>query len=495
MRMPNWIARLLGSVEVPESPPVATPETPPPTRLREAAGANVPDDDEGWRKLTGDSARDLAPLTQARMREIAAYLWQSNLLANRLIELPLAYLLAEGVKLQVKDETAQAWLDKFWTDPINAMDLKLTKRVRELSLFGEQCYPVFVNEVSGMVRLGYLDPALIETVVVDPDNPEQPIGIVTTKKKSVARRYKVIVNGDDAELFTARTCAIRDSFADGECFYFTVNALSSGVRGRSDLLAQADWLDAYDDFLFGEHDRARYQRAFVWDVTLSGLTQEQVDAAAKNYPPPAPNSVNVHNESVKWEAVSPDIGAGDTADAARLLRNHVLGGSTIPEHWFGGGGDVNRAVGAEMGEPTFKLFSMRQRDLRYILDVIARYVLRQRALAAPESGIDLDKPECAPQAVFPEMVSRDITRYATALQQVVVGCALAVEKRYLTRKTAVRIIATVAERLGLEIDADQELADALAEGKAEDDNSAEDDLLPLDAAPDAPAAEPELAVA
>ena len=47
----------------------------------------------------------------ARMGEIAAYLWQANLLANRLIELPLAFLLAEGVKLQVKDAAAQAALD------------------------------------------------------------------------------------------------------------------------------------------------------------------------------------------------------------------------------------------------------------------------------------------------------------------------------------------------------------------------------------------------
>jgi hypothetical protein len=483
MPMPKWLQRFFEGGEPAETSDTS-PDEQPAAALREAAGTTVADDDEGWRKLRGDTRRDLAPLTQARMREIAAYLWQSNLVANRLVELPLAYLLAEGVKLQVKDEAAQAWLDKFWHDPINAMDLKLEKRVRELALFGEQCYPVFVNEVSGMVRLGYLDPAQIATVVTDPDNPEQPIGIVTVKDgRGKARRYRVIVNGDDDELFTRRTREIRDSFADGECFYFTVNALSSGVRGRSDLLAQADWLDAYDEFLFGEHDRARYQRAFIWDVELSGLTQEQIDARAKSIAPPAPNTVRVHNESEKWSAVSPEIGAGETAEAARLLRNHVLGGSTIPEHWFGGGGDVNRAVGAEMGEPTFKLFSMRQRTVRYILEAIARYVLRQRALAAEESGFDLNKDEFAPQAVFPEMVSRDITRYATALQQVVVGCALAVEKGYLTKKTAVRIIATVAGRLGLEIDAEQELADAIAERQAEGDKNAEDDLLPADAVP------------
>jgi hypothetical protein len=51
------------------------------------------------------------------------------------------------------------------------MSLKLPKKVRELSIYGEQCYPTFVNELDGFVRLGYLDPSLIETIVKDPDNP------------------------------------------------------------------------------------------------------------------------------------------------------------------------------------------------------------------------------------------------------------------------------------------------------------------------------------
>lgn len=237
--------------------------------FREAAGETVDPDEEQWRKLSGDARRDLAPMTQHRMQKVAHYLWESNLLANRLIELPLAYLLAEGVQLKVKDADNQETLDRFWKDPINEMALKLPKKVRELALFGEQVYPTFVNDLSGEVRLGYLDPSLIGTVVNDPDNPEQPIGIVTVKnRKGASRRYRVIINGPE-EVFTKRTQQIRQTFEDGEAFYFRVNDLSSGTRGRSDLLAQADWLDAYDQFLFGELERGDFLRAFLWDVTLT----------------------------------------------------------------------------------------------------------------------------------------------------------------------------------------------------------------------------------
>lgn len=443
-----------------------------PLKMREAAGTTVDDEEDGWRRLTGDGTRDLAPVTQRRAREISAWLWQANLMANRLIELPLAFLLADGVSLQVKDKDSQKTLDSFWNDPINSMDLKLPKRVRELALFGEQCYPAFVNAVSGAVRIGYLDPAHIQEVITDPDNPEQPIGVVTVRnEKGRYRRYKVIVNGPE-DVFTERTQRIRAEFQDGECFYFSVNSLSSGVRGRPDLLASADWLDAYDDFLFGEIDRAKFLRSFVWDVTLTGADPDTVNKRAKEITPPGPNSVRVHNDSETWNAVTPDLKAAETTDSARLLRNHVLGGASLPEHWFGGGGDVNRSTGESMGDPAFKIFSMRQKELKHILEEIGRYVLRQQALAISGKDIDFGDQQFEVKAIFPEMIARDTSRYATALQQVVSACTIAVDKRLLSEAMAVQIIASVAGYLGVEIDAVAELAAAKADASAKQEEDA-----------------------
>jgi hypothetical protein len=442
------------------------------TRLRESYGTTIDADEDQWRALTGDYKRDLTPVTQTRMREMAVYLWESNLLANRLIELPLAYLLAEGVALKVDDEENQKIIKRFWRDPINKMKMKLAKKVRELGLYGEQCYPTFVNELSGAVRLGYLDPALIETVVVDPDNPEQPIGIVTCKDRNgIARRYKVIVNGPE-DVFTQRTQGIRDTFTDGEAFYFTINDLSNGKRGRSDLLAQADWLDGYDQFLFGELDRAQFMRAFVWDVTLNGATADEVTQRAQNISAPAPNSVRVHNDGEIWNAVTPGLQAQESSENARLFRNHILGGGGIPEHWYGGGGDVNRAAAAEMGEPTFKTFSMRQQIIKDMLEEIGVYVLRQAYKAAhSQQEPDLEDEAFEVEAIFPEMTARDTSKYAAALQQVVVGVGLALDKQLITEQTAIKIINSIAGRLGIEIDAEDELAKAkeAAAATAEED--------------------------
>lgn len=473
MKLPNWIARLFAGSPPAEAPPETRAET-----MREAAGANIDPDEDHWRKLTGDADRDLSPMTQARMQQMAAYLWESNLMANRLVELGVAYLLAEGVKLTCKDAEAQKVLKRFWRDPINNMPLKLAEKVRELALFGEQCYPVFVNELSGHVRLGYLDPSLIGRVVMDPDNGSQPIGVITRRDAAGnCLRYRTIINGPE-EVFTARTRKIREGYADGECFYVRVNNMAAGGRGRSDLLAQADWLDAYDEFLFGELDRAKFLRAFFWDVTITGGTPEDVKRRAAEISAPAPGAVRVHNDAEQWKAETPDLKAADSSEHARLFRNHVLGGATIPEHWFGGGGDVNRSTAGEMGEPTFKVFSMRQGLWKIVLEDMGRYALRRASLATTGAEPDFEDEAYEVEAVFPELTARDTTKWAAALQQVATAMLVMVNAKLISRATAVKMLATVAGRLGVEIDAEDELANAEQDAATKAANDAFNGLTP-----------------
>lgn len=433
-------------------------------RLVEGAGATVDADDADWRRLSGDGRRDLAPMTHDRMQRLAHFLWESNLLANRLIELPVAYLLSQGVSWRIDDEDAQAALNRHWKDGLNAWDMKLPKRVRELALFGEQCYPVFLDANTGFVRLGYLDPADIATVVTDPENREQPIGIVTKRDaKGNARRYRVIVNVPEAA-FAQRTQEIRAEFADGECFFFRVNDLASATRGRSDLLAQIDWLDAYDQFLFGELDRAGFLRAFVWDVTLTGATPEEVTQRARTISAPKPNSVRVHNEGETWEPKAPSLQSADAAAGARLFRNHVLGGATVPEHWFGGAEDVNKSTGSSMTEPTEKMLDMRQRVVGHLLESIGTYVVRAfwKVLDKELSAKQVELLDTL-RVEWPELTAKDTTKYAAALQQVTAAVSQGMAEALVSRETALRLLTTMAERLGVEIDVDDELLMAQAE--------------------------------
>lgn len=429
----------------------------PTEAFREAAGHTVDPDDALWNALTGDAKRDLSPLSQQRMQETAVYLWDANVIANRIVELPIAYILGEGVRLTAADEDFQPVIDAFWTHPINAMDQTLPGKVRELSLFGEQAWQAFVNPFSGAVQLGYIDPARIKDVIVDPDNPSQAVGLAVKRGAlEKPQLFRVIVNGPET-LFTEKTQALRATFTDGDVFFFTVNTMTTSRRGRSDLRSPADWLDAYDQFLFGELERYNFLRTFVWDVTISGADEAKIKERARQIRAPAPGSVRLHNESEVWKAETPNLQATDTSHGARLFRNHVLGAATVPEHWFGGGGDVNRASAAEMGGPTYKMFSMRQREVKHMLELVGRFVIRQAIIANESREPDWDDPRLKVMAVFPEMIPTDTTKYAAALAQVAGACVTAMEGGILGEEASVNLLATVAGRLGYELDPAQEL--------------------------------------
>ena len=459
------------------APPEAQTAKQATTRLAEANGAygRIDRDEHLWQPLTGGHVdrQHLSVLGQVRMQDTAYWLWEQNLLARQLIETPISFLVGRKLRVTVPDEEAQGWVDAWWRDPITDVALRLPEWMRGLKIFGEQCWPTFVDSMSGHVRLGYLSPCAIATVVRDPDNPACPVGIVTVKdRKGRACRYRIIYAGPET-MFSARTAAIRETFTDGECFYWRRNTLPDSPRGRSDLLASLDWLDAYERYLYGELDRADFLRAFVWDVTLTGATQADVEARAKQIRAPSPGEVRVHNEAEKWEAIAPKLEAHESAAAARLWRNHILSGAALPEHWFGGGGDVNRATAAEMGAPTMKAFAQ-ERDLwTEILRRCAGYVIWRRmdpsGVSAP--GADEFDADLAPAVEWPEMVEQDMSRHAASLQQTSAAVVVALDRGLIGEELAVRIFASVAERLGVEIDptAGLETARKEAAKRAEDD--------------------------
>lgn len=340
---------------------------------------------------------------------------------------------------------------------------------------------MFVDKIAGTVRLGYLDPSLIERVVIDPDNIEQPIAVETVKDaKGRARYYRTIINGPESA-FTRRTQALRQGYTDGECFLFRINDLSAGRRGRSDLLHLADWCDAYEEMLFGEPDRARALRAFFWDVTLTGATPEQVKARAKEIAAPRSGSVRVHNAEEVWKTESPELNAADGAEGARTIRNHILGGASVPEHWFGGGGDVNRSTGESMSEPTLKMLTMRQQFVKHMLESMGRFVLAVNARALGKGEINWGDPAWNVRALMPEITAKDTSRFAQALQQAVVAVGIAVEKGFITDSTAVEIIASIAAMMGVDIDAKAELeaAKEAAAAKREADAFTPPDNTPM----------------
>jgi len=137
-----------------------------------------------YRRLT-QSPRDLHPILQMRMIEIAAWLYDTNPLAKRVLELTRDFVLGDGLHVAAQDRGGDAdvgpmqeVLDAFWSDPFNRLDLRLHDHVLELGLFGEWIPTVGRNPADGSLRLGHIDPALVKEVVFARDNVLQPVAVV-----------------------------------------------------------------------------------------------------------------------------------------------------------------------------------------------------------------------------------------------------------------------------------------------------------------------------
>ena len=185
--------------------------------------------------------------------------------------------------------------------------------------------------------------------------------------------------------------------------------------------------------------------------------------------------VRVHNESEAWQALAPDSHAADLSQTGRVARNHILAGAgALPEHWLGGGGDVNRATAAEMGSPAHKMLAMRRAMWTGILRRAAQYAVARRLDPSGNSWPDFSEPQFSIQVDWPEMVTADLSKHAAALAQATGAVAVALDRGLLSRETAVHVVTASAERLGLEIDAKEELARA----EADEARQAEEDAFP-----------------
>jgi hypothetical protein len=214
-------------------------------------GDDIDSDSNLYRRLSQRKTRDLEPYTRDRMLKMVYYLWVQNPMARSIVEFKKDYVVGRGLEFKAKDDRVQEVLRAHWNDGINRWGRRQHRTVRELFMWGEQIWPVFVQEHTGRVRLGTIDPAQVKEVVVDPLNVEIPIG-VKIRGDAVKREYKLktaLALFDESDL-SDEAVKLRAGMTDGQCFYFSINKLSNSTRGLSDLIQVVDVIDMYDECQF-----------------------------------------------------------------------------------------------------------------------------------------------------------------------------------------------------------------------------------------------------
>lgn len=454
-----------------------------------------------YRKLT-QTPRDLNPLTDERARDIAYWLYDTNPLAKRVVELIRDWVIGDGVTVSVatvgdepneREQAIQAVIDRFWTDPRNRLDLTIDDKILELGLAGEQCYSLAVTPANGHVRLGYIDPGRISRILTDPLDATQPVAVVVKGATSAEEeRFKIVRIDEDVDAKTfgrlvgARvdaSGAVIETYQPsegaepkrylGSCLYFTINKPISATRGRGDLLSLADWIDAFDNMLMGEVDRSLLMKSFVWDITLTGADETVINKRRQELgAAPKPGSVNIHNDRELWAAVNPDLKSFDAQISLDMVLSTVATGAGLPKTWLNGMLDVNRASATEMSEPTIKRLTQRQRYVQHIVETLVTVALDQAELAGrlPErSAADGLLPDAWPLVVtLPEIRTKDLKQIGDTLTATASGLVTALTEHLIDRQTAQDVFALVARQTGVDIDL-ATMRERIEEEQAEDE--------------------------
>lgn len=423
------------------------PEIGPEAPLQEAFdtaiafAGGIDADDHLYRSLTQVKNVDLSPLTQEKMQKIALVLYRINPLAHRIMKLSTAFVAAGNVNIDAPNPEVKNILKEHWEHPVNDWENKLYQRVFEIGMYGELCLPASVTP-TGNVLLGYVSPLEIENVAPLKRDPSTP-GLVILKKlpgETNPKTLKVInyINEKSNKNY---------GYRDGEAFFFPVNKVTDSMRGTSDLLPLADYLDALDQLLFNLLERVGHLNSYIWDVKLTGASTEKINAflADVQSKPPKPGGVRAHNELVEWQAVNPTLQADDNSEHVRLYRNHILGGAGLAEWMYGDSGSAGRAVASEMAEPTYKSLITRQREIKGFISQILNFVI-DKNIQNGNLSKDIDRTFTI---TLPKISLRDFQRTSGALYRSAQAIELMLKNNLIDEERGKKLANSLIDQLDL----------------------------------------------
>lgn len=394
-------------------------------------------EDYGYRGLTGRDIKDLKPLDQSKMLKICFWLYDKNGLAHRIVERYTDFVVGDGITYSCESNDVKDVIDNFWLDEVNQMELAQYQEIRELSIYGEQCYPTKIGEGTGKVRLLYIDPTLINDVLTDPDNAKKKIGVkFTASKFPEGKTLKIINLNEDNEML------------EGECFYFSINNVCNQPRGRSDLFTLADQIDAYENFLFNVGERADLLTRVIIDLLVEGKDDKEIKEIVKKFN--VPNSLEVfgHNEKTKLGFTVPDLGSADVTVGAKVLLNHILAGGGFPPHWFAGGEGLTRATAVSMDLPTKKQLKTRQKYFKWMLSYMFRFQIH---CSVAKGKLSEDKKNEKININLPKIEEKELEIVTGSLVNLTNALMVAEEQQWITPILAEKVFKYVLSNIGMEM--------------------------------------------
>lgn len=406
--------------------------------------------EQGWRLLNGQNTRQLMLAPYDTQVLTAYWLYKTNPLAAFLIDTPAAFISVDQMPFECKNKVIQDLLQKFWDR--NRLEMRWADYMQEQGVFANLVLTANVAEQTGRVKLGYIDPGLIETTIPDPEDVQTKIGVIIRASElyDTRRTLRVILDGDTEEDLSDKAKQMREQMTDGICFLSQINCMSSELLGTSELFNISEHLDSYEQMMLDSGEKHAQFNAFYYDITVSGADAKQLEQERHLYTPPRTGGAFIHNEKVTAQAVAPDLKALDAETASRTQRRHIMGAKGLPNHWYADPEGSNRATASEMDRPTIKRLERRQNQAAALLRTMADFVV-YCALEAKFIIVPDDEAYAYTMSKAP-LTDKDVAKLSTMLRDVSTSLVVAQNNNWIDQPQAAKMFAYCAEMLGFEYD-------------------------------------------
>ena len=391
---------------------------------------------EPWWRNISSGLREINPQLFEKQLKTASKLWLLSPEAKRVIESKKNLILGDGIKIVADEEKTQEVIDAFWNDPVNRWGLKQFSRVRELFLYGEQIYPVVVEDY--VIRLGYVDPLLVKDIKYHELNQEIP------------EEVEIGLGAGDSKTFRVINTLFSDyDNLEDTCFYFAVNKLTGMKRGVSDLMVLMDTLEKFDQSMENELERGELLKNFIWDVTLQGMNDQEIEEWLRKQSIPKPGSIRAHNELVEWKDVTPDLKAAFNEKLIDEIRNRIAVGSGLPKHWLAGIMDVNRATAKDMSEQAYKNMKEAQ---GYVREMFKTMIDVQIEVAITKRKLPDEEKYRKYSIVMPELEEEKFEEAGNVIMQLTNAITMAVNMNFIDEERGAKLFQYVLKKFGLWIE-------------------------------------------
>lgn len=342
-----------------------------------------------------DDARDLLYSSSTYPRDRRGYdrdevladaleAWRVNPLARRIVAMMTQYVVGGGITIESKHKGTNRFLAEWWKHPLNRMATRVYEWCDELTRAGD-LFIVVSTDQAGMSYLRAVPAAEIQDIETAANDLEQELFIIEKPSPAYSnptrnvktgflegRRWKVYNQGDDAPGADGRLEAVM--------LHYAVNRPVGAKFGESDLAPVLRWLTRYAGWLEDRARLNRYRNTFLfWVKARFTNSAERLERQAElNRNPPNPGAILVTDESETWEVLSPKLESHEAAEDGLSLKKMVAVGAGLPMHFLAEPESATRTTAEASGGPTFRHLQQRQEYFLWMLEDMARVVVRRR---------------------------------------------------------------------------------------------------------------------